>query len=66
MDGYMCHNCRSRHKDGETFYSVLCTDGLHVPTCSIECFNIVKEKQIKKLKNKLKEIEEQFPNAMTW
>lgn len=66
MDGYMCHNCRSRHNAGEVFYSVLCTDGFYVPTCSVECFTIVKEKQVKDIKEVLKDIEEQLPDAVIW
>lgn len=66
MEGYICRVCKSKHGTDETFHSVLCSDGLYVATCSVECFNIEKNRQINRVKEILKEIEEQLPHIEVW
>lgn len=66
MEGYICTVCKNKHKDGETFYPVLTLDEKYVTTCSIECFNIEKNKQLENAKKKLKDLEEQMPIIEIW
>lgn len=66
MGGYICNVCRKKHEEGEVFYPVLCSDGLYEATCSIECFNVEKNKQLDIVKEKLKDIEKQLPVIDIW
>lgn len=66
MEGYICHVCKNKHLEGDSFHSVLCFNGRYVATCSVECFNVEKEKQIEIIKEKLKEIENQSPHIEFW
>lgn len=66
MEGFICSVCKVKYKEGKTFHSVLCSNGLYVPTCSIDCFNLEKQKQIKNAELNLKEIQEQLPHIEVW
>lgn len=53
---YKCENCRAKKDIGDDVYFVESAFCRFLPTCSKECAEIIKEKEIKELEKRIKRI----------
>lgn len=53
---FKCENCKVQKNVGDDVYFVESAFYNFIPTCSKECAEFIKQKEIRKLKNKLNRI----------
>ncbi|MGX4600272.1 hypothetical protein [Faecalimicrobium sp. JNUCC 81] len=66
-NSYLCSNCKRKIEGKEIeFYPVLETSGAYIPTCSIECAEIIKQENIEYGKKWLDDVRNQKLEKEKW
>lgn len=63
---FKCENCRVQKNIGDTVYLVESASCILLPTCSKECAEIIKEREIEKLQSRIDKIKNTEIKKESW